>query len=275
MKTATNIVNRIEDNTDPREVLCTTYQMRNPFRQFYDGVASELDSHCYYQHAYAADLCPKGGRVLDVCSGRGLLIPFLRYRGKKPSVYVGVDIKPTNAVWRLGKDPRRPTEQKEWGFPLMFVESNVAEMSGPVRNAAGDLPFDLIVFTSSIEHMQPEAQRDTLVNCAKLSKPGTTLYLTCPVTESGRSGYETQFRAHVYEPTENELKDWLDAAGFAIHRRIGLCTTVTRFRAALTGSALLGANYLYEIMPRQQALPTIAAMYPQCATEIGYLCHKR
>lgn len=269
------VVERIDPDVDPREVLCTTYQMRNCFRQFYDGVASELDVHCYFQHAYAADLCPKNGRVLDVCCGRGLLIPFLRYRGKKPSVYVGVDIKPTNAVWRVGKDPRRPTEQKDWGFPLVFVESNVAEMSGPVRDAAGDEPFDLIVFTSSIEHMQPDAQRNSLLQCAQLSHSGTTLYLTCPVTEAGRSGYQTRYKAHVYEPTESELTTWLTDAGFGVRRRIGLCTSAKRFRAALSDGALRGAEYLYQNMPREQALPTIAALYPQSATEMAYRCVKQ
>ena len=72
------VVERIEPDVDPRDVLCTTYQMRNCFRQFFDGVASELDVHCYFQHAFAADLCPKSGRVLDVCCGRGLLIQAFR-----------------------------------------------------------------------------------------------------------------------------------------------------------------------------------------------------
>src|ERR1700734_225930 len=110
------IVPRIEDGTDRREIHCTTYQMRNPFRQFADGVASELDVHCYFQHAAAADLCPPVGRVLDVCCGRGLLIPFLRYRGT-PRLYIGVDIDEDNAKWTEGADPRQEEKIKtDWGF---------------------------------------------------------------------------------------------------------------------------------------------------------------
>ncbi len=92
--------------------------MRNPFRQFADGMASELDEHCYWQHAFAADLCKAGGRVLDVCCGRGLLIPFLRYRAK-PSLYVGVDLHPANAPWREGADPRRPAGVQRSRLPCV------------------------------------------------------------------------------------------------------------------------------------------------------------
>lgn len=129
------IIPKIEPGTNRREVLCTTYQMRNCFRQFADSAASELDVHCYFQHAYAADLCPKGGAVLDVCCGRGLLIPFLRYRAEC-SLYVGVDIHPQNARWKDGADPRRESRQKtDWGFERIFVHSNVAEMAEPVLTA--------------------------------------------------------------------------------------------------------------------------------------------
>lgn len=267
------IVHKIEPDMNPRDVECTTYQMRNCFRQFYDGVASELDVMCYFMHAAAADLCPKGGRVLDVCCGRGLLIPFLRYGGKAPSLYVGVDIHPANAVWREGKDPRRPSEQKtDWGFDLVFVESNVATMCEPVVQAVGDQPFDLIVYTSSIEHMQPEAQRQGLIECGNLASAGTVLYLSCPVTEAGRSGYSTQYAAHVYEPTEVELLGWLKEAGWRVKRRIGLSTKTGTFRKRLKGNALNSANYLYDLMPREMALPVIAALHPQAADEVAYIC---
>lgn len=269
------ILHKIEQGQDPRDVLCTTYQMRNCFVQLADAVATELDVMCYHMHAAAADLCPAGGRVLDVCCGRGLLIPFLRYRDRKPSLYVGVDIHSTNAIWREGKDPRRPSQVKtDWGFERVFVESNVAEMSGPIIEAVGPEPFDLIVYTSAIEHMQPEAQRNSLCECGKLSKPETVLYLSCPVTESGTSGYSTQYAAHVYEPTEAELLEWLKAAGWSVARKVGLCTKTGTFRKRLKGSALQGANYLYEVMPRELALPVIATMYPQAADEMAYICRR-
>ena len=267
------IVAKIENGQDRRQVLCTTYQMRNCFRQFADGVASELDVHCYFQHAYAADLLPKNGRVLDVCCGRGLLIPFLRYRGNPPSVYVGVDIHPGNAKWREGADPRREGESKtDWGFPLLFVESNVDSMAGPIREKTKGKPFNLIVFTSAIEHMQPTSQAQSLRECRKVSEPGTVLYLTCPVTPKGQDGYRCQYAAHVYEPNQAELQGWLSAAGWQIVRMIGLSTGAKHFREKLSGNALAGAEAIYRMMPREQALPTIAALYPAAALEIAFVC---
>ena len=266
------IVPKIDEGMNRREVLCTTYQMRNCFKQFADGVASELDVHCYAQHAYAADLLPKGGAVLDVCCGRGLLIPFLRYRGNPPVFYLGVDIHPRNAVFREGKDPRRPDQEKDWGFPTLFVESNVAEMTGPVLKGSTDRLFDLIVFTSAIEHMQPEAQRESLIRCRELAKPGATLYLPCPIPQPDQDGYACQYAAHVYEPKESELREWLTVAGWRVRKRIGLSTKATHFREVLKGSQIVGAEHLYSVLPREFALPVIAAFYPQSALEVAYVC---
>ena len=261
------IVSKIEENTNRREVLCTTHQMRNCFKQFADGVASELDVHCYFQHAFAADLMPNNGRVLDVCCGRGMLIPFLRYRNKNCKLYVGVDIKPGNAVFANGRDPRRQAEQKHWGFPCKFVESNVATMSEHLTDK-----FHLIVYTSAIEHMQPDAQMASLVECRKVASEKATLYVTCPITQNNESGYHAQYAAHVYEPKETELVSWLGLANWKVKQKIGLSTGCKHYRAILTGRELAGAEYLYRIMPREQALPTIAAMYPKAALEMAYVC---
>jgi SAM-dependent methyltransferase len=273
------VVKRIEDGMDRRKVAYTSYQMRNTFRQFYDGVADSLDVHCYMQHAIAADLVPKLGRVLDVCCGRGLLIPFLRYRGSQPCLYVGVDAVPGNARWKDGCDPRRESEQKKdgWGFPTLFVESSAHAMTEPVKRALhaaeGAIhPFDVIVYTSAIEHMQPDWQAQSLHECSRLARPGTKLYLTFPVTAPGRSGYDAQYAAHVYEPTDDEVRFWLEDSGWRVLRRDGLCTGARHFRATLSGTDLEQAERLYAAMPREFALVAIAAMFPACAEEVAYTC---
>jgi hypothetical protein len=145
-------------------------------------------------------------------------------------------------------------------------------MAGPVSAAAGGEPFDLIVYTSSIEHMQPASQKQSLDECRQLAKPNTTLYLTCPVTPVGQNGYNCQYAAHVYEPGSLELQRWLTSTGWKVARSIGLSTGSKHFRAVLTGTALAGAERLYQLMPREQALPTIAVMYPMAATEIAFIC---
>lgn len=273
VKKIARIVERIEDGTDRRDVYCTTYQMRNPFVQFGDGVATELDAHCYFSHAFAADLLPKGGRVLDVCCGRGLLLPFLRYRGNVPVEYVGVDIDPGNATWTDDVDPRgRGRVCQDWGFPVRFVEADAAEMSGAVEDLVGHVEFDLVVYTSSIEHMQPEAQRRSLVECRSLVVEWGMMYLTCPVTEAGRDGYDCQYPAHVYEPSVSELTDWLADAGWRIDGAVGLSTKTRAFRRRLAGESLEAAERVYRTMPREQALPTIANLWPDAATELAFVC---
>lgn len=270
------VVHRVEEGMDRRGILCTTYQMRNPFKQFRDAVATELDAFCYFQHQFVAQrLCIDGARVLDVCCGRGLLIPFLRYGSRTPSLYVGVDIAPRNAPWSTGEDPRTGSQvpPEHWQFPVRFVEANVADMATAVEAAvAGTGGFHLVAFTSSIEHMQPAAQRQALHECAALALPGATLYLTSPVTEEGGDGYDCQYAAHVYEPTREELWGWLEEAGWQVRTRMGLLTKAKVFRRNLDGGQLAMAERIYAEMPRAQALTTIAHLWPVAATEMGWVC---
>lgn len=275
---ADKIVRRVEDGMDRREIYSTTYQMRVPFHQFADAVADSLDVMNYHSLAFAADLCPKAGAVLDMCCGRGLLIPFLRYRTSQPRLYVGVDLEPKNAKWKDGIDPRRRggETKDDWGFDLRFVEATVAEMVEPLKEALGDeARFDLITYTASIEHMQPDAQRLSLAQAAQVAAPGATLYLTCPVTEEGRDGYDCQYRAHVYEPKDSDLRAWLEAAGWQIDQEIGLVTKVGRLRDVLDGDRWAEADRLRAAMPRDLAMVVLGQLYPEAATEKAYVCSLR
>lgn len=283
------VVMRIEEGMDREEVYATTYQLRNPFHQFSDAFASELDTFNYFNLAFSADMVPRGGTVLDVCSGRGLLIPFLHYRQRQCDTYVGVDIHPPNAIWKDGRDPRRRgvkcpscsfdignSEMGEWGINLVFVASAAEEMIEAMAVVDGvPAAFDHISYTSSIEHMQPEAQARSLIATGKLANPDTTLYLTCPVTEEGRSGYDAQYAAHVYEPTEKELREWLAASGWEIDEIRGLLTKVSIVKERLSGAKLERAKDLLRLNPRQFALPMIAALFPETATEKGYICRRK
>ena len=76
----------------------------------------------------------------------------------------------------------------------------------------------------------------------------------------------------MYEPKQTELVEWLTDAGWTVKRTIGLVTKSRHYRSVLSGNELTGAEYLSKIMPREQALPTIAAMYPRCALEIAMVC---
>lgn len=272
-----NIVLKIDAETDRREVYATTYQLRNPFHQFGDCVTSELDAFNYFSLAYAADLCPRGARVLDLCCGRGLLIPFLRYRMAQPQLYVGVDLEPKNATWRTGQDPRRRgavIKEGGWGFDLIYVEASVGDMIQPIKAATGEESpqFEFITYMSAIEHMQPSVQQASLTLAGRMANTKTVLYLTCPVTEEDKDGYDCQYAAHIYEPKTSELAAWLENAGWKIDKEIGLLTKVSVVKQRLTGEKLERARELIETMPREQSLTTIAHLYPETATEKAYIC---
>lgn len=247
----------------------STYQMRNPMRRLADACATELDVHCYFQHAACADLVPRGAAVLDVCCGRGLLIPFLHYRKRGPSVYVGVDIEPKNATWARGRDPRLESRSApDWSFDCVFVQAEAARMVSQVRSAH-DAGFGFVAYQSAIEHMHPAEQRASLAQAAALAAPGALLYLTFPVTSEGGGGDGPRYAVHCYEPKLSEVRQWLSAAGWREREVVGLCTVAGSFRAGLRGAELELAERLYRVLPREQALPAIAALFPSCATEVA------
>lgn len=143
------VVHRVEDGDDRQEIEATTYQMRNPFKQMRDGFFTALDVFNYMHHHHIAKAFAKrGDRVLDVCCGRGIMLPLLRYHAPEIACYVGVDIEPKNAEWltkrvtdgkyyaELKAEAGVPyTRDTYYPFPTLFVESNVATMAEPVIQA--------------------------------------------------------------------------------------------------------------------------------------------
>lgn len=105
------IVYRVEDGMDREKILCTTYQMRNFYMQFRDGFFTNLDVMNYIQHLAAAHMAKKGMNVLDVCCGRSLMLPLLRYYAKDIASYTGVDISKANI-----KEAMRGATAKSWRF---------------------------------------------------------------------------------------------------------------------------------------------------------------
>lgn len=263
------IVYRVEDGMDRSEILCTTYQMRNFYRQFGDGFFSVLDVMNYIQHHQIAKWCRKGQQVLDVCCGRGLLLPLLRYLAKDIGGYTGVDIEPRNAIWRTQRvTDGKPITKDYYPFPTRFVESNVAEMASKL------LPrrFDVIVYTSAIEHMHKDVGMQSLYECRKVANPGAMLYLTCPNTPEDKDGYDTQYRAHVYEWKRSELLEGLAAAGFQVIREYGLLITYQTLREEGERLGLLPLIERIEtVVPREWLLPIFAPMFPKQSKEIALI----
>lgn len=213
------IVHRVEDGMDREEILCTTYQMRNFYQQFHDGFFSNLDVMNYMQHFAAAQRASAGDTVLDVCCGRSLMLPLLRYYAKDIKSYTGVDISQNNIkeAMRGASKKLLPGEYRSYyPFDVSWKCGNVAEMSKCIPAES----MSMIIYTSAIEHMHPDDGRQSLAECYKVAQHGATVFLSCPNTPG--NGYNTQYRAHVYEWGYDELRQAVKDIGFEVCEEYGL-----------------------------------------------------
>jgi len=194
--------------------------MRNFYTQFHDGFFSNLDVMNYIQHYRAAQMAKKGDNVVDVCCGRSLMLPLLRYHAKDIASYTGVDISKANigeAMRGCVKKDLKPQDLASYyPFKVAWKLGNVAEMSKVIPEGSADL----VIYTSAIEHMHPDDGRKSLEECAKIMKPGATMILSCPNTPG--NGYDAQYRAHVYEWGYDELKVALEEIGLRVEQEVGL-----------------------------------------------------
>lgn len=269
------IVYRIEDGMDREKVLCTTYQMRNFYLQFRDGFFTNLDVMNYIQHFAAAQMAKKGGNVVDVCCGRSLMLPLLRYYAKNIRSYTGIDISKTNIKEAMRGATARNLEPKDlasyYPFKVCWKLGNVAEMSKVIPAGFADF----VIYTSAIEHMHPEDGAKSLVECWKIMRPGAKMFLSCPNTPG--NGYDTQYRAHVYEWGYDELKAKLQEIGFSILQEIGLVAGAKELDALYAGQPEpLSAFYrrMRAYLPSVWLTAIMAIPFPQQAKELLFIVEK-
>lgn len=260
------IVWRVEDGMDRTTIACTNYEMRNFYRQFGDGFFSTLDVMNYIQHHQVVRWCKKGTQLLDVCCGRGLLLPLLRYYAKDIGSYTGVDIEAGNAIFTHKRvTDGKPVEPDYYPFPVSFVHANAAEMSKHLKRS-----YDVIVYTSSIEHMHKEMGQQSLHECRKVSRPGTILIVTCPNTPEDQDGFDTQYRAHVYEWKRSELHQGLQEAGFQIITEYGLLMDRKTLKEVAYKKGLLPTiERLEKFIPGEWLVPIFAPLFPEQSKEIA------
>jgi len=264
------VVLKVEEDDDRTQILATTYQMRNFYEQMGDGFFSGLDIMNYIQHETVVRMARRDDRILDMCCGRGLLLPMLRYQRKDIESYTGVDIEPRNVTYRTRRVTDRKLIPKDYyPFRVFFVSSNVAEMSSKLPNQY----FDFIVYTSSIEHMHPEDGRQSLHEARAVAKLSARMYLSCPNTPEGQDGYDTHYSAHVYEWKRSELEAGLTEAGWAIEDTYGLYMSAEALKKRLNGMPKLKALYERQrkFIPGEWLIPAYAAIFPEDASEIAFV----
>lgn len=218
------------DGTVPKEeILATTYQMDDFYKELGKGKISGLNTFNLLQHFKAAKMSK--GIVLDVCCGRSLMLPLLQRLQEKGDInikeYVGVDILKKNMTAQhtdtaTGEDI--PNHDEYYPFKTTFIESNVAVMTKEMKEYIGKVDF--VIYTSAIEHLQWEDQQLSLNECYKLMKRGAKLFLSGPRTpENGEiiignkkgknpDPYDVRYSAHLREPKLSEVNEMLNNAGF-------------------------------------------------------------
>lgn len=273
----TRIVFQNDGTVPVEDILCTTYQMRNFYQQFRDGFFSDLDVMNYIQHLAAVRMMKKGYTVLDVCCGRSLLLPLMRYHAKDVRKYIGVDIEPSNCESRT-KDVRtgKPVDVRtHYPFATEWVFCNVAEMATYVPEKV-----DFIVYTSSIEHMHKVHGEASVFECAKLLKPGKKMFLSCPNTPEDQDGYDVRYKAHVYEWKLSELRSVLARAGFVINREVGLVGSVRDLDDMIVLRQMSPDMYEFfqtasSYLPREFLKPLMFFHMPEKASEVLLVCTRR
>jgi SAM-dependent methyltransferase len=268
-----NLVDSVPKGADRSEVYATTGQMRNFYTQLGDGYFTTLDTMNYMQHHMVVKMARKGDHLLDMCCGRGLLLPLLRYYKKDLGSYTGVDIKESNATFRKKKvHNNKPLTTGYYPFPVYFAHEDVAHMTDKLPKDH----YDLIVYTSSIEHMHPDVGMKSLHEAYEVAAPGATMILTCPNTPEDQDGYDTQYSHHVYEWKRSEIEPALREVGWVLADVFGLLINVTELREALTKTPALAEAFedQREYIPNEWLTPIYAFLFPEKAKELAYICTK-
>jgi ubiquinone/menaquinone biosynthesis C-methylase UbiE len=269
------IVYKIEEGINPEEVYCTTYQMRNFYAQFSDGFFSSLDVMNYIQHHAAVLAMKKDWVVLDVCCGRGMLLPLIRYYRPEIREYIGVDISQQNINEQLRRSGVKKIDDVDTYYPftITHIISSVEDMDQVLQPNS----IDYIVYTSAIEHMQKDVGYKSLENCYRLLKPGHRMFLSYPNTDDKKDPYDTQYAAHIYEWSRKELSQAVREIGFEIDQEYGLVAKVREFEEWMKKQpGDLQSQYwrLKEYLPSQWLMSFMPILHPEAAAEVLMIIEK-
>lgn len=267
---------KIEEGDNPQDAYCTTYQMRNFYTQFKDGFISNLDVMNYIQHFKAGLMAKKDMTVVDVCCGRSLMLPLLRYYAKDIKNYIGVDISETNIKEAKKGASNRGLKEEDlktyYPFDVNWILTSCSEMAEHIEHKSADL----VIYTSAIEHMHKDIGYQSLKECHKIMNDNSIMFLSCPNTPG--NGYDTQYAAHIYEWGYDELKEALDEIGFEIIQEVGLvmgAKEMNEFYATQSTEIQEFYKKLKAYIPTQFLTAIMGVPYPKASKEILFFVRKK
>ncbi len=244
----------------------STHQMDDFYSALSGGHAKSSGIMNYIQHRIIADRARDSDRVADLCCGRGLFLPILRDAAPSIASYVGIDVSEAN----LHECESRLREIESWPFPIELRQMDIA------KAALGKLEegFDVVAYTSSIEHMPRQAGLASIEFARGLMAKDAVLFLSTPIT---RADDPIQYKVHVYEWSLDELEQEIVASGLEIKERIGLLppkrSTLRRSAEATYGDG--AKRMLDEIrarIPDSFADTVLASCFPVESKEVLLVC---
>lgn len=226
----------------------------------------------YIQRLYIAERCLEGATVTDVCCGRGLQLPVLYKYAAHISSYVGLDIVPDHIAQARARASELSCVYNDANFSIEFAECDVSAPWPEIPLA------DVMIYTSALEHLPKEQGAASLRCAARGLAANGVLYLSTPNTK-GEPPRLLQHGVHVYEWSDNELREELASAGLRVVDSIGLLPPSSdTIGAALESRYGPGAAEWYARMaatvPAPFLGPVVAAALSDEAAEVMYVCKR-
>lgn len=169
------------------------------------------------RYDFACRWIRKGDRVVDLACGSGFGT-FLLSKGSTERA-LGLDVSSEALDWA----------QAEFGDTADFKkwdDSLLEELSGK---------FDVAVSFETLEHMNEQAGRVFVANLRQMLRPGGTLIISTPLTES-QSRYAPSNPFHIREYSWDELGALLSTE-FQVRARYSQVSRLARLRAAFGETA--------------------------------------
>lgn len=244
-------------------------QMDHFYRAFAIGNIKPTSVMNYLQHLVIAHHCHPGDWVLDICCGRALQIPLLKQLAPNLGGYIGMDIAQENlheaTELLLAGDGCPPA------FPYELVQGDVTTDLVALHRR-----FDVVIYTSALEHMEKDAGIASLFQVAQVLSPQGRFFLSTPRTR-GTPPRKLQHRVHVYEWDREELEAELQRLGFLILGCYGLLSpdqeiVSTALLERFGPGTLAWFELLQAFVPQPFLNPLCAVALPEVATELFYVC---
>ena len=245
----------------------STEQMDNYYINLSKGIVKTSGIMNYIQHLLIAQSCLNSENVLEVCCGRSLIFPLLQ-RYSKINSYLGVDISKANL--EEAKTLITSYDIIDYSFKYQFLQGDITQLSTFIHEE-----FDIIIYTSSLEHMSKTDGITSIIEINKILKKGGILYLSTPCSENNI----IQYKYHIYEWSYNDIKKLLNQNNFILIDEIGLLPSDNFnfpeiYNKKFGVGCELWLSDLKNKMPQEFITPILSASVPEFSKEFLFICKR-